>query len=331
MGFFIGMDEAGYGPNLGPLVITATLWEVPGDPRQFDFWAAMESFVTQTAPKKRRGQTTKEQQDHRLHIADSKNVYSPSKGISALERSILMTMKLADIIPDSLHQLANQLTPDDNFSLNIEPWFSDRDIKLPLTKSDHPNDKTLFLNWQSHCNNIGVKLLAVKSEIVLTERFNNQIEQYNNKAMALSMTSMQLLSHLWKKECQDNSNEGQTLIVADKHGGRNRYDDLLATIVEDEMIFRHEEGTALSRYTVNNSEIRFQTKAEAHFPVAVASMVCKYVRELAMELFNQFWIEHIPGLKPTKGYPQDARRYLQEISTTQQELNIPQKQLWRMR
>jgi hypothetical protein len=31
MALLIGMDEAGYGPNLGPLVISATAWEVPGD------------------------------------------------------------------------------------------------------------------------------------------------------------------------------------------------------------------------------------------------------------------------------------------------------------
>ena len=29
MAYLIGTDEAGYGPNLGPLVISATLWEVP--------------------------------------------------------------------------------------------------------------------------------------------------------------------------------------------------------------------------------------------------------------------------------------------------------------
>src|SRR5580700_8182358 len=39
MGFVIGMDEAGYGPNLGPLVLTATVWEVPGRwPKRTDFW-----------------------------------------------------------------------------------------------------------------------------------------------------------------------------------------------------------------------------------------------------------------------------------------------------
>ena len=28
--YLIGTDEAGYGPNLGPLVISATVWQVSG-------------------------------------------------------------------------------------------------------------------------------------------------------------------------------------------------------------------------------------------------------------------------------------------------------------
>ena len=46
MGFVIGMDEAGYGPNLGPLVLTATVWEVPGRwPKKTDFWKAFEPIA----------------------------------------------------------------------------------------------------------------------------------------------------------------------------------------------------------------------------------------------------------------------------------------------
>lgn len=29
MGILIGMDEAGYGPNYGPLVVAATAWHAP--------------------------------------------------------------------------------------------------------------------------------------------------------------------------------------------------------------------------------------------------------------------------------------------------------------
>src|SRR5580704_16757193 len=50
MGFVIGMDEAGYGPNLGPLVLTATVWEVPGRwPKRTDFWQIFADIAERRA------------------------------------------------------------------------------------------------------------------------------------------------------------------------------------------------------------------------------------------------------------------------------------------
>ena len=63
----------------------------------------------------------------------------------------------------------------------------------------------------------------------------------------------------------------------------------------------------------------------------MASLVCKYVRELSMELFNQFWSEHVPGLKPTAGYPLDAVRFKQDIAEAQTKLGITDDVLWRER
>ena len=60
-------------------------------------------------------------------------------------------------------------------------------------------------------------------------------------------------------------------------------------------------------------------------------MICKYVRELAMEQFNAFWQQHLPALKPTKGYPTDAKRFRAEITETQKQLGIPDDVLWRQR
>jgi hypothetical protein len=119
--------------------------------------------------------------------------------------------------------------------------------------------------------------------------------------------------------------------VADKHGGRNRYDGYLQEIAEGAMIFRLREAHDVSRYRIGKTELRFQAGGEAHLPVALASMVSKYVRELSMELFNRFWAAHVPDLKPTKGYPIDAQRFRAEIAEAQRRLEIPDEALWRER
>src|SRR5262245_60171178 len=99
MGILIGMDEAGYGPNLGPLVVTVTAWDVPGAPGDADLWSAFSDVLT-AAPD--RG-------DERLHVGDSKQVYSPGKGIAALERSVLTALGLAGWAPTGFRELCGHL------------------------------------------------------------------------------------------------------------------------------------------------------------------------------------------------------------------------------
>ena len=42
-------------------------------------------------------------------------------------------------------------------------------------------------------------------------------------------------------------------------------------------------------------------------------MTAKYLRELAMIRLNRFFREALPEIKPTAGYVQDGRRFLQEV------------------
>jgi hypothetical protein len=140
---------------------------------------------------------------------------------------------------------------------------------------------------------------------------------------------MRVLAQLWRET--NRSGTEPALILADKHGGRNRYHDFLPLVFGDRFIRCCAEGAESSRYQVGPAEIRFETKSERHLPVALASMMSKYLRELSMVLFNRFWTTRLPGLKPTAGYPQDARRFRQEIAPLQRELGISDDLLWRER
>lgn len=57
----------------------------------------------------------------------------------------------------------------------------------------------------------------------------------------------------------------------------------------------------------------FEVDADSrHFPVALASMTAKLVRELAMMRFNRYWGDRLAEIKPTAGYRTDARRWLED-------------------
>lgn len=315
MGIVIGMDEAGYGPNLGPLVVTVTVWEVPDEPHKTTFWP---EFADVLADAPCRDGT-------RLHIADSKQVHSSSQGVGALEVGVLSALALWQQLPDSWLALWRTVGLHPPEMPECEPWFAGCDLPLPH-QACLERVRGFAERWSALCSHHGIRLCEIKSDIVLTQRFNELTAEYNSKGVALSRISLHLLSQVWEA-----GGQVPTLVIADKHGGRNRYDELLADVSQGEFIFRREEGLQRSSYRVGRTDVHFQTRAEAHFPVALASMVSKYLREVAMILFNRFWQAHLPELRETKGYPGDARRFKDEIAAVQSRLRIHDRVVWRDR
>ena len=79
MATLIGIDEAGYGPLLGPLVVSAVGLEVPEGLLRADLWEVLAKAVS----AQKRGLAG------RILIADSKKAYNRKKGIDPLRRSVL--------------------------------------------------------------------------------------------------------------------------------------------------------------------------------------------------------------------------------------------------
>ena len=87
MAWVIGIDEAGYGPNLGPFVMTAVACRVPDPLAGANLWQLLRSAV-------RNG---REQEDGRLLVDDSKVVYSTARGLLGLERSLADELGLGEV------------------------------------------------------------------------------------------------------------------------------------------------------------------------------------------------------------------------------------------
>jgi hypothetical protein len=262
----------------------------------------------------------------RLHIGDSKAVYQPGKGIAALERGVLAALGLLwNELPTTDHELRCRMACDRDDHHPSDPWYAGEPLTLP-TAHERADILAIAQQWRSVLERAGIRLKCLRFRVLEPKRFNRLIGVHQNKAAALSTISLQLL-----RDVVRGAEELRVYAWCDKHGGRNRYDLLLSACFDDAFVFRLRESAELSVYRIGTLEVRFLPRAESILPVALASMVSKYVRELAMRRFNNFWAQHIPGLRPTAGYPTDAQRFREDIASEQRRLKIPDKQLWRCR
>jgi hypothetical protein len=182
---------------------------------------------------------------------------------------------------------------------------------------------------------------VIRARLVFPEQFNELIAYYNSKGAALSHVTVGLL-----REVMDaiHSNNPQPpapsplppiYAVCDKHRGRNYFTALLQHHFSEPWIAPGYETHAESRYEWGEPESRvcvaFRMNGERFLPTALASMTAKYLRELAMSAFNEFWRAHVPDLRPTAGYYRDALRFKDQIAAKQRELGIDDHVLWRER
>jgi hypothetical protein len=321
MPFLIGTDEAGYAPNLGPLVISASVWWVEDAAAGEDLYKPLRSVVCRAPLRK--------QPLRRVAIGDSKALYRPPHGLSLLERGVLAALGTLDCFPLTWDEIWQALDADATTHLGRLPWHVDYCLKLPA-EADGEELVALVPKLRRGFEKAGVRLIAVRSAAVFPERFNQCTDQFGNKGEALSKLTLGLVEQLLEL-CPGES----VLIVCDKHGGRNHYGRLLQEQFPDPLVEVRRESPAESVYCWGpphrRIEIRFRMGGEEFLPAALASMASKYLRELAMRAFNDFWCTRVPQLQPTAGYPVDAVRFKAAIRETQAELGIDDRILWRAR
>lgn len=309
MPWIVGIDEAGYGPNLGPLVQAAVAAKTP-DPR-ICLWKRLADHVRRAT----------DPDDGRLLIDDSKLVHTGADKLARLERGVTGLLTESRQIGPLFNDVGCATSRSD---LDEERWF-DPDERLPVA-IDSPVDV------RSECAANDVEICEVRCLVTPAARINALIDRWNSKAAALEQGVTQLLRHIVKSCEEDNS----ITIVIDKQGGRNFYAAWLGSAFPDCWVRPIQESALVSEYELLGAdcEVRliFRPKAESEsMPVALASMLAKYLREVLMRQFNRFWIGLVPGLKPTAGYPGDAKRFYNSIRPAMKKLQLQPDQVWRKR
>jgi ribonuclease HII len=319
MRWIVGIDEAGYGPNLGPLVMTAVALRAPDDLADANLWRLLKKAVRRSTSKDTR----------RFMIDDSKAVYTTAKGIEDLELGVLATvlnnlLSEPPTLADYLHVLAGEAVDD----LNLENWYLGQ-RRLPV-RVDVDRCRRAAERFGRESLQHRLEWRLVRSSIVCPARFNAWLDHWGSKGAILGQALAPLLRMVRDVDDTDEPID----IRIDKHGGRNHYAALLQDAIGDGMVIALEESAEVSRYRMlgltRDMAVTFQPRADAeHFCVALASMVSKYIRELLMMDFNDFWAAAVPGIKPTAGYPGDSGRFYEDIRPAALKLEIPQNALWR--
>jgi hypothetical protein len=320
MTYWIGVDEAGYGPNLGPLVVCGSVWN-SSEPCEEELWEE------RLFPHICRAKQQNSELASALVIDDSKLVYQSGKGLSALERSVLALARLC----------GGECADADTFRAWLDPhsvedradwrWRMQESASLPTVSDRSDLNLTAIRNcFQSS----GIGLSRLAGRIVHPANFNRRLAQCGNKSSLLSAVTMELVQSLIAAGLDED-----VVVLCDKHGGRDRYYALLCHYFPDSRIEIVREGEELSIYRWisqdRQCEIRFTAKGERFLPTAAASMTAKYVRELCMAEWNAYWARHIPDLIPTAGYPVDAKRFRRSIEGIASELGFEAESYWRQK
>jgi ribonuclease HII len=314
----VGIDEAGYGPNLGPLVMTAVACRVSEEHADGCLWRVLGRAVRRQRDKKRLT---------RLLVDDSKLVYSTARGLAELETSVLAILGGTGTLTDLLGPLVDRLHAD--HELRGEAWYRGA-AALPLA-ADAPTINSASLQFRAACESSGLEWRWMRCMIVCSPRFNEWTDRWGSKAAVLSVGLTQLLPPIMALEPSES-----VTVVVDKHGGRNFYGAMLQEAFPDCWTLPREEGLENSLYEIKGLDrpchVRIKPRADGeHFEVALASMISKYIREALMAEFNEFWRQHVPDLEPTAGYPGDSQRFLEAIRPALARLQIAEELVWRKR
>jgi ribonuclease HII len=286
----IGADENGLGPILGPLVTTAVSLEV-------------EAY----------GRVKLLRVGRALGVDDSKNTAGFGKMATAESLALAVAAAaLGDRVPRDADELLAAIGLEEHAVLqrscpaSTRPQCWEAEIALPCFGGDLASGQQMLAGLARR----GVRLLRVRSALACTRRLND--------ALAVGVSRVELDLHMMERLVLDARHAlgGEVDAVCGMVGGIRDYPGRMRHLAAHEMTVLPARRGDLSYEFPGVGRVAFEIDADArHLPVALASMVGKYVRELWMERQNRFYKGHDDTLEPVSGYHDPVTRRFVAAST----------------
>ena len=166
MSLIVGIDEVGYGPKLGPLVVSAFGFRVPDS--AIDLWKALAPAVSSRPARTK------------LPVLDSKDLYSTAAGIKALEPTALSFLALLPGRPGATFRALLESVALEPPAAS-DPWYRDADFALPLATERADFDARAAALWKA-CVDAGVMAQGARVAWVEPAEFNRSCSSDRNKS-----------------------------------------------------------------------------------------------------------------------------------------------------
>lgn len=341
-----GIDEAGYGPRLGPLVqACASLPQHEETIIDFDDWETVGAAIAAAGPRLRAVPALAQ-----VPIGDSKQLFAAARrqglragsgpvsgvesvsaisgsqlGAAALWRALMAVGGAADGHWPSWLQVEEELHPvQEHPSAGLE-----REI---LASAASASSSSMLP---------AAGRLAVHAICLYPGQFNDWAGSKNKAEINWELTRRLVRRQLAKSTSPvggptagTGSRPKPTVWTLDRQGGRRRYGGLLSELFAPAYVQIVMETAPLCVYRVRGAAVDgwVTVKVEGEswsVGTALASMAAKALREAAMARLNRYFCSRFPALQPTAGYPVDAERWRAAVSQDPAEAQQPWERVWR--